>query len=120
VLKLFQFNTVVLIKLASGKLPLGVIGGPITIFSATTLAFKQGVMIFLDFFALFSVMLAFVNLLPIPGLDGGNFVLLFYDLIFRKPMPVKVQNYIVRIGMALIFLIILIALNNDLVRLFSE
>jgi regulator of sigma E protease len=118
--KLLLFNTVVLIKIVSGKMPLGVIGGPITIFSATTIAFKQGLTIFLDFLALFSVMLAFVNVLPIPGLDGGNFVMLFYDLIFRKPMPEKVQNYIIRIGFLLVLLIVLIALNNDLVRLFTD
>lgn len=114
---LLSFNFVVLGKIITGKISLHVLGGPITIFTATGKAFQQGIFVYFAFLALLSIMLVFVNILPIPSLDGGNFLLLLIEGIIRKPIPEKIQFFILRIGMAVLFAIIFIAIGNDLMRL---
>lgn len=68
--------------------------------------------------AFFSVILAFMNILPIPGLDGGHLAFLIYELIARKKPS---ENFLMKaqmIGMAIIFAIFFYALFLDFGRLF--
>ena len=59
--------------------------------------------------AFLSLMLAFLNLLPIPALDGGHVMFLLYEIVFGRPAPEKVIEYAQIVGMflllALFFLI---------------
>ena len=64
------------------------------------------------FTAFVSVALAFMNILPIPMLDGGYVLFLMYEMIFRKPLPDKVQNVLQNFG--LIFILGLLVLTNGL------
>jgi regulator of sigma E protease len=114
---LLNFNFIVLAKMLTGKISLHVLGGPITIFSAAEVAFKQGIVIYTEFLALLSVMLAFVNILPIPALDGGNFVFLLLEAIIRRPVPIKIQTFALRLGMIILAILIFIAIGNDLLRM---
>ena len=68
--------------------------------------------------ALFSVILAFMNILPIPGLDGGHLLFLFVELIIRRKPSEKVLIKAQMIGMAIIFAIFFYALFLDFGRLF--
>ena len=68
--------------------------------------------------ALFSVILAFMNILPIPGLDGGHLLFLLVELIFRRKPSEKVLIKAQMIGMAIIFAIFFYALFLDFGRLF--
>lgn len=113
-----QFNFVVLGKMVIGKISLQGLGGPITIFTSAQNAFKQGLLVYLSFLALFSVMLAIVNILPIPGLDGGHILLLLIELIRGKPLPLATQLLLLRLGIILLILIMLQATVNDVLRLF--
>ncbi|KPJ67551.1 MAG: hypothetical protein AMJ43_04705 [Coxiella sp. DG_40] len=117
---LLNFNFVVLTKIITGKMSLHVLGGPITIFSAAEVAFKQGIIIYTEFLALLSVMLAFINILPIPALDGGNFVFLLLEAIIRRPIPIKIQTFALRLGMTILAILIFIAIGNDLLRIFTN
>jgi len=117
---LLNFNFIILAKMTTGKISLHVLGGPITIFSAAEVAFKQGMIIYTEFLALLSVMLAFVNILPIPALDGGNFVFLLLEAVIRRPVPVKIQSFAIRLGMIILAILIFIALGNDLLRIFTN
>jgi regulator of sigma E protease len=76
-----------------------------------------GVSQFLAFLALISLSLGVLNLLPIPVLDGGH--LLFYVVELFKGRPVSETTEMLgqRIGMALIFSLMVLAIYNDLVRL---
>ena len=116
---LLNFNFIILAKMTTGKISLHVLGGPITIFSAAEVAFKQGMIIYTEFLALLSVMLAFVNILPIPALDGGNFMFLLLEAVIRRPIPVKIQSFAIRLGMIILAILIFIALGNDLLRIFT-
>lgn len=64
------------------------------------------------FTAFVSVALAFMNILPIPMLDGGYVLFLIYEMIFRKPLPEKVQNVLQNFG--LIFILGLLLVTNGL------
>lgn len=112
------FNFVAIGKLISGKLSIHVLGGPITIFQSTSSAIQHGILVYLVFLGLFSLMLAFVNLLPIPGLDGCYIAFFLLEGITRKALPVSTQLIIIRVGMMLIVLIMLQAMINDMARLF--
>ena len=68
--------------------------------------------------ALFSVILAFMNILPIPGLDGGHLLFLLVELIIRRKPSEKVLIKAQMIGMAIIFAIFFYALFLDFGRLF--
>lgn len=115
---LLSFNAIVFKKLITGKLSLKLLGGPITIFRAANTAFIQGVVVYLSFLGLFSVMLAFVNLLPIPGLDGGHLLFYLVEAIVGKALSRAAILLLFRLGLIFIIVIMVQATINDLWRLF--
>jgi regulator of sigma E protease len=68
--------------------------------------------------AFLSLMLAFMNLLPIPALDGGHVVFLLYEMIIGRPAPEKVMEYAQTIGMILLLSLLVFANGNDIIKLF--
>jgi len=66
--------------------------------------------------ALISIILAFMNILPIPALDGGHIVFLIYEGIFRRPPPQKVMEYAQIVGMILLFGLMIYANGLDVFR----
>jgi regulator of sigma E protease len=68
--------------------------------------------------ATISVILAFMNILPIPMLDGGYVVFLLYEMVRGKPLPDKVQQYAQSVGMFIILGLLLFANGMDLIRAF--
>ena len=73
---------------------------------------------FWDLTAFLSLMLAFMNLLPIPALDGGHVVFLLYEIVVRKPAPEKVIEYAQITGMIILFSLLIFANANDILRMF--
>ncbi|MBR3414132.1 MAG: RIP metalloprotease RseP [Bacteroidales bacterium] len=69
--------------------------------------------------ALLAIVLAFMNIIPIPGLDGGHIVITLWEMITRRPVNDKVLNVIQNIGLALLILLLVVANGNDLVRVFN-
>ncbi|CAL7963692.1 Regulator of sigma E protease [Gammaproteobacteria bacterium] len=111
-------NNIILTKLFIGKISFHILGGPIAIFTASGQALDQGFIMFLDFLAVLSLSLALVNLLPLPGLDGGYVVLLFIEAIMRRPISMRVQTLLLRLGIIFFIVLILQVTINDLKRLF--
>jgi regulator of sigma E protease len=68
--------------------------------------------------AFLSLMLAFMNLLPIPALDGGHVVFLLYEIAVGKPAPDKVMEYAQGVGMILLLGLLVFANGNDILKLF--
>lgn len=118
VYKLTSFNFIMLGKMLVGQVSLKSLGGPITIFRSADRAFKEGVIVYLGFLALISIMLGFVNLLPIPGLDGGHILYYLLETIFRRPIPLSVHALTLRLGLILLVVIMVQATINDVLRLF--
>lgn len=69
--------------------------------------------------AFLSVALAFMNILPIPALDGGHVLFLLYEVIFRRKPNEKFLEYAQITGMILLILLLLYANGMDIVRLFK-
>lgn len=112
------FNFVMFGKMLVGHISLQGLGGPITIFTSAKDAFKQGVLIYISFLALLSTMLACINILPIPGLDGGHILFLGIEAIRGRAVPVATQLFVWRIGLIFLVAVMLQATINDLMRFF--
>ena len=69
--------------------------------------------------AFLSLMLAFLNLLPIPALDGGHVMFLIYEILVGKPAPQKVIEYCQIVGMILLLGLVVFANGNDVLKLFK-
>ena len=67
--------------------------------------------------AVLSVSIGFMNLLPVPVLDGGHLLFYAYEAVFRRPLAAKVQAAGYRVGLALVLGLMLFATWNDLQRL---
>lgn len=72
--------------------------------------------IFWNMTAFLSIILAFMNILPIPALDGGHVVFLLYEMITRRAPNQRVLEVAQMVGMALLFGLILFANGNDLFK----
>jgi regulator of sigma E protease len=66
--------------------------------------------------ALLSIILAFMNILPIPALDGGHVVFLLYEMITGKEAPQKILEYAQYFGIILLLGLMVYANGNDLIR----
>lgn len=75
---------------------------------------------FWEITAILSVILAFMNILPIPALDGGHALFLFYEIIFRRKPSDKFLEYAQLVGMAILLSLMLFANGNDIItRIFG-
>ena len=71
------------------------------------------------FVAFLSINLSIMNLLPIPGLDGGKILFLLIEAIIRRPVPPKFEGAVQLAGLALIFGLFIFVTYNDIVRLIA-
>ena len=79
-------------------------------------AAASGPATFLNFMALISFSLAFMNLLPLPPLDGGKLLIEVIQAVTRREVPLKVQNYISMAVIALFMLLFVYMLRADILR----
>lgn len=112
------FNFVLIGKLFTGKLSLQSLGGPITIFDSAGTALNIGLLAFIGFLAFLSISIGVINLLPIPGLDGGHLFIQTIEAIIRRPIPDRVLDIAYRFGFLLLFMVLATSLLNDILRLF--
>ena len=80
---------------------------------------EQGLAGVLGLAALISINLAILNLLPIPILDGGTALFCLIEMIFRRPVNEKVQEWGMRVGLALLVCLMLLATYNDIARIIT-
>ncbi len=71
---------------------------------------------FWSFTAMFSVWLAFLNLIPIPGLDGGHVVFTLWEMITGKPVPQKVLENAQMVGVIFLLGLMILIFGNDIVK----
>jgi regulator of sigma E protease len=65
-------------------------------------------------------MLAILNVLPIPALDGGHVMFLMYEIITRRKPSDKFMEYAQIVGMVLLFGLLIFANGNDIIKLFRN
>ncbi len=93
------------------------LSGPITIAQIAGSTAKSGLEDFVGFIALLSISLAVLNLLPIPVLDGGHIMYSAAEILFRRPVPERVQMWGMQLGVFVVVSIMLLAIYNDIARL---
>ena len=104
-------------KLLTGDVSVKNLSGPISIAQGAGTSAGYGLAYFLSFLALISVNLGIINLLPLPMLDGGHLMFFIVEWIIGKPVPEAVQEWGYRIGGVLLFMIMGIAIFNDIARI---
>ena len=112
--------------LFSGRGSLDMLSGPVGIVDVVNQTYQASVpggfkvvlINILSIMILLSANLGVVNLLPIPALDGGKFVLLIIEAIRRKPIPKKYEGVITMIGAVLIIILAAVVLVNDITKFF--
>jgi regulator of sigma E protease len=93
------------------------VGGPIMVYYMTSQSTQRGLSDFLLFIAAISIILAIMNLLPIPVLDGGHIIFSIYEGIARKPLPLKAQMIAQQIGFLMLIGLMVFAFYSDISRL---
>lgn len=93
------------------------LGGPILIAQLSGESARGGLMAFLGFIAFISVNIGFLNILPIPVLDGGHLVYILIEAVIRRPLPTRAKLWIQQAGMVLLLLVMLIVMKNDIQRI---
>ncbi|WP_417223624.1 sigma E protease regulator RseP [Amphritea sp.] len=104
-------------KMLKGILSVKNLSGPITIAKVAGASAASGVEAFAGFLAYLSISLGILNLLPIPMLDGGHLLYYAVELFRGRPVSEKVQMVGLRLGMAVLFSLMGVAIFNDLMRL---
>jgi regulator of sigma E protease len=92
------------------------LSGPVTIFYLAGREAEAGWERFMFLMVTISLSIALVNLLPVPGLDGGHILVACVEMITRRRLPLKARMALQSVGVALILMLILFALGNDLLR----
>ncbi|MBI2343134.1 MAG: RIP metalloprotease RseP [Deltaproteobacteria bacterium] len=90
------------------------LGGPIRIISMFAKIAQEGLSPFLYFLAFFSLQLGFLNLLPVPVLDGGHVVFLTIEALRGRPLALRVQSIAQHVGLAMLLTLFAIVTYNDL------
>ncbi|RJY08344.1 RIP metalloprotease RseP [Aurantiacibacter aquimixticola] len=104
-------------QIISGRRSVEELGGPITIAKFSGEQLSLGWQSFATFAALISINLAFINLLPIPALDGGHLAFYAVEAVRRKPASARSQELAFRTGMAIVLALMLFVTVIDIAKL---
>lgn len=108
-------NTAVgLWQIISGRRPIEELGGPIKMAQVAGQMASIGPFEFVQLLAFFSINLGFINLLPVPMLDGGHLALYAVEAVRRRPLGERAQEWLFRGGLAALMTLMLVATFNDL------
>jgi regulator of sigma E protease len=103
-------------RMLTGNVSLKNLSGPLSIAEFAGESASDGAMSFMNFLVLISLSLGFLNLLPIPILDGGQVVFQLVEWLKGSPLSERAQVFGQQIGIALLILMMGVALFNDVVR----
>ena len=104
--------------LITGKVGMEQMTGPVGI--SKMVVETNGLYNFVYLLALVSLSLGVTNLLPIPALDGGRFLILLIEGIRRKPMPEEMEYRIISLGFTFLIILSLYVTYNDIFRIFEK
>jgi regulator of sigma E protease len=101
-------------QIVTGRRGTADVGGPIKIAQIAGQQAALGALPFVQLLALFSINLGFINLLPVPMLDGGHLFFYAVEAIQRRPLSARALDWAFRGGLALILALVLFTTINDL------
>tara|TARA_Y100001960_G_scaffold313038_1_gene375486 strand:- start:564 stop:1634 length:1071 start_codon:yes stop_codon:yes gene_type:complete len=107
-----------LISLITGNVSMKEMAGPIMIAKmAGETASNGGMLALLGLMAIISVNLGLINILPVPGLDGGHVLIALIEGIIQRELPLKIKMAIQQIGLLLLLILFVTIMFNDVQRL---
>jgi regulator of sigma E protease len=109
-----EMITVTLGQIITGRRSVQELGGPLRIAQISGQQASLGFLAFLFFMAMISINLGFINLLPIPMLDGGHLVFYAAEAVRRKPIKPEAQEWAFRMGLAVLLSFMLMVTVIDL------
>ena len=104
-------------QIVTGQRSIDELGGPIKIAKVSGERMSLGPIAFIEFAALISLNLAFINFLPIPALDGGHLAFYAAEAVRRKPLGPQATEWAYRTGIALVLMFMIVVTVNDVVSL---
>lgn len=107
-------------RLATGKVSLDGISGPVGIAQSAGESARGGFSYYVSFLALVSISLGVLNLLPIPLLDGGHLLFYCIEFIRRRPLTMEFKSVGMVLGSLFLMALMVFALKNDLGRLVGK
>ena len=107
----------VIVKLFQRVIPLSTLGGPIMIAQMAGQQAEQGILNLFYFMALLSVNIGFLNLLPIPALDGGHLAFLAVEGVTGRSLTMRQKVVAQQIGIFILLVMMLVIFYNDIARL---
>ena len=106
-------------RMVLGRVSLKNLSGPLSIAEFAGDSAEAGVSAFLGFLVLISLSLGFLNLLPIPILDGGQIAFQLIEWLKGSPLSERTQAFGQQVGIALLIVLMGVALYNDIARQFG-
>ncbi|MEY4159637.1 MAG: metalloprotease RseP [Pseudomonadota bacterium] len=107
-------------QITTGERSLDELGGPIKTAQYSGEQLGLGWLNFVQFAAFISINLAFINLLPIPTLDGGHLAFYAAEALRRRPLGARSQDWAFRLGLGFVLALMVFVTINDLASLFSK
>ncbi|MBA4697206.1 MAG: site-2 protease family protein [Legionella sp.] len=111
---LLAFFCALLKQLILGKIALSLLLGPLTVFTLAMQSFLQGITVFLTTVASLNLAVAFVNLLPVPGLDGGSMLYALIEKIRNKPISIPMEVLLHRLAIIFFSVLFVQLILNDI------
>lgn len=104
-------------QIITGRRSVKELGGPLKIAQVSGQQASLGLLNFVMLMALISINLGFINLLPIPMLDGGHLVFYLFEGIARRPVPERAMEWAFRSGLAVLLSFMIFVTLNDILSL---
>jgi regulator of sigma E protease len=105
-------------RIIENKTSLSSLSGPVSIAYITGEVARTGLYNLLWLLAIISLQLGLFNLLPIPGLDGGQLLILVVESAVRKDLPLIVKERILQVGFGLLIVLLAVILVLDVAKFF--
>jgi regulator of sigma E protease len=117
---LIKMSALTIRMLATGNASVRDLAGPLFIAQMSGRTARSGALDFLSFIGFISVNIGFLNILPIPVLDGGHLVYIFLEAATRRKIPFKVKLRIQQVGLFLLLGLMVAVFYSDIMRIFVD
>ena len=104
-------------QILTGERSIKELGGPVKIAKYSGEQMSLGFLAFVNFAALISLNLAFINFLPIPALDGGHLAFYAVEAVRRKPAGPQATEWAYRTGILVVLTFLVVVTFNDVTSL---
>ncbi len=117
---LIKASALTIRMLVTGGASVRDLAGPLFIAQMSGRSARTGTVEFLVFIGFISVNIGFLNILPIPVLDGGHLVYILIEAISRRKIPFSIKLRVQQVGLALLLLLMVVVFYSDIMRIFVD